>query len=316
MKYTSKAHVIAAAAVGGSTATTFAGARRWILAHTKSLPLDARGRHWARCGTRAQYERNAWVTRIERRADAAAQALGYWSLADAEALAMELTGPYLAHASRAVANAWPYRRSTSSWAGGNHTVCVRLTEQSQSLCYAACESKRVWSDNGKWSGSDSAATISTDLETLRLFPTLMADGLVLCRARQISAREYEVRWFEQSTGVRIKPVDGWLIRGVHVTAKTLIAARRKAAAARRAQVTALRTKRVSRANLRRVYVDYDDSIAAGNCVGATTTGARAIWQRLETAGPCAVRADVLLGIRSDNYANKAIGAAIARYARA
>jgi hypothetical protein len=145
----------------------------------------------------------------------------------------------------------------------------------------------------------------------------MSDGLVVCYAREISPREYRVKWVEQSTGVSLKTVEGYLIRGVHVrgshsSGRALAAARRKAVAARSKQVAALRAKRVSRANLRLVYVDYDDSLAAGNCAAATTTGARKIWDRLQVAGPCAVRADVLLEIRSDNYANKAIGAAIRR----
>jgi hypothetical protein len=312
MKYKNYSDVVNAAQASGSSAATFAGASRWILGHVKPASLDVHPDPWAtKCrNTRKQYARKAWFARIEARLDCVAKSLGIWSLVDAEALAASLTKPYLDRATSAIESHWPYRRSQSSWAGGNHSVIVTLGVPS-----ARCESAKVWSDNGKWSGTNSSAVITTDLETLAHFPTLMtADGLALCHAEQIGRREYKVSWIEQSTGMSLKTVSGYLIRGYHCKATSPEQARNKATKARRQQLAALLAKRQTqtKTNMKHVYVDFSDSIAAGNCRPATEQAAQTIWQLLGAVGPCAVRADVLVSFRNDSYAQKAIGAAIRR----
>ena len=373
MRYQST-QVIAAAQASGSTATTFAGAYRYLRTHLRVEVMGSRGlqlwakrrleilppgvhrdgamltdRHYDHATGRivgrewtpqecwqAVESRRRWERRQDRIAreimadgrygkrrkvlplldrqqyDSAADAycaqLGLPTLPEADAMAGTLTQPYLTAAANALENAWPYRQSQSSWAGGHHSVRVALGTPG-----AQCSSDRVWSDNGKWSGTNSSATVTTDIPTLLAFPTLMTrDGLALCHAEQIGPREFRVRWIEQSTGVSLKTVDGYLIRGYHVRAASVEQARKKAASARRKQLAALLAKRQSKATMTRVYVDFADSIAAGNCLPATQQAAQSIWSRINASGPCAVRADVVASIRYDSYAQKAIGAAIRR----
>jgi len=331
MKYTSKSDVIAAAAATGSTATTWHGARRWVLAHVTVRPLDRPAtRHypWSDSGKRQNaewqakaritYYRNRWIARIEARADRVARNFGYWSMEDAEALAASLTRPYLARAAAALEAAWPYRKSESKWAGGKHDVSVALGDKYS--IGARCESSRAWSRNGKWSGTNSEAVITTDLPTLLEFPTLMTrDGLALCRAEKIGPREYRVRWIEQSTGVSLKTAEGYLIRGYHVRAPGIESARKKAAAARTQSVAATirarqaqQTKRAGLASLKSVWLSVEDSIAAGNCKPSTDQFAARIWHQIGASGPCAVRADIVLMTRDDYYTRRALGAALSR----
>lgn len=329
MKYATKKAAIASAQTAGSTATTWHGARRWILAHVRILPLRdaAQYRHypWSEDGhrqdeqwkaaARKKYYRNFWITRIEARADRTAKKLGYWSMADAEILASNLTTPYLRHAEAALWVNWPYRKSQSSWAGGEHSVTVALGDPR-----AHGESSRAWSDNGKWSGTNSHASIYTDIPTLLEFPELMTkDGLALCHAEKIGPREYRVRWIEQSTGVSLKTVDGYLIRGYHVRAPGIQSARTKAAKAREQALSATllardakRKKRVELSALKSIYLSVEDSIAAGNCKPVTEQYAAKVWDKLHASGPCAVRADVVLGDRDDYYTRRALGAAMTR----
>lgn len=245
--------------------------------------------------------------------------LGLPAMPEAEEMAAVLTAPFLRRAAVELEHAWPYRRSTSSWAGGEHSVTVRLAHLS-SDCGAVCSTERVWSRNGKWSGSNSDAVIITDLATLMEFPTLMTrDGLALCRAEKIAPREWRVKWIEQSTGVSLKTVDGWLIRGYHVRAVSIEQARKKASAARKQAVAATirerqakLTKRAGLAGVRGIFLATEDSIAAGNCQSATTQFAAQIWREIGASGPCAVRADVVLMARDDYYTRRALGAALAR----
>jgi hypothetical protein len=344
MKYTTKRQVIETAQTAGSTATTWHGARRWVLAHVVEYPIDrshGRGRmvspitvYARRYGAdgraldprivlrgRDAYLRTAWLPRIEARADVEAERRGIWAMDSAAREADRLTEPYLTYASVALTNSWPYRRSQSSWAGGEHTVSVSLTDTGTSTAAGAnCATERAWSTNGKWSGTNSHAHIYTDIPTLLAFPSLMtADGLALCHAERIGAREYKVRWIEQSAGVALKTVDGYLIRGYHVRAPGIASARKKASAARKLALSAtvrarsdVRVKRAKLADLKGVWIAVEDSAAAGNCIPSTEQFARTVWGTLGAVGPCAVRADVVIGARDDLYTRRALGVAMSR----
>ena len=54
-----------------------------------------------------------------------------------------------------------YRRSTSTWAGGNHSVEISMTFAGGESARGECE--RVWSSNGKWTGTDSSHTLRVSL---------------------------------------------------------------------------------------------------------------------------------------------------------
>jgi len=66
-----------------------------------------------------------------------------------------------------------YRRSKSNWAGGEHQINVRV--ETQRWTSIAGESRRAWSQNGKWSGTDSVINAAVRFRWLRV----LSRGLAL-----------------------------------------------------------------------------------------------------------------------------------------
>lgn len=76
----------------------------------------------------------------------------------------------------------------------------------------------------------------------------------------------------------------------------------------RAAVAAFRKRRAEKViafNPTKAYVSLEDSYAAGNCVPMSEQFAHEMWSRIGAAGPCAVRADVILAYRDDSYTRRA-----------
>ncbi|MFL9922595.1 hypothetical protein PQR75_46795 [Paraburkholderia fungorum] len=208
---------------------------------------------------------------------------------------------------------WPYRYSTSSWAGGEHSVKVRLTDAPT----AFGESERVWSANRKWSGSNSSAKLGITARCLRELGTgLVIGGLLTLDAERIGPREYKAVWVEQGRGFGLKVVQGWLIRGHHVTGGTEMAARRKVSAARTARRDTLLAARsryrmgADCQDLASVTVTLDDSLVAGNCRSGTSSFVKRFESQI--AGRSAVSGAELLAWRDDNYTRAALSAALGR----
>jgi hypothetical protein len=182
---------------------------------------------------------------------------------------------------------WPFRQSQSSWAGGEHSVSVSLGASP----YANGHSEKVWSDNDKWSGT------------------------IILDAKRTGPREFEVAWVRQSRGVELAVEHGYLIRGFHCKAASLKAARKKAAAARRAQLESairIRANRKGYRDFRTIFIDMADSLQAGNCAEISKQFANQVWRSIDASGPCAVRADVVLRMRDDIYTRRALSAANTR----
>ena len=55
-----------------------------------------------------------------------------------------------------------YRQSESRWAGGEHSVCVDIIPAGYEE-YVKSETERVWSSNGKWSGTNSSHMLGVAL---------------------------------------------------------------------------------------------------------------------------------------------------------
>lgn len=209
-----------------------------------------------------------------------------------------------------------YRKSNSSWAGGEHFENVHAVRHGQGECSGSSE--RVWSANGKWSGNDS--TVTFRIEETVPDHMVVVGGLVTLAAECVGVREYRATWAEQSRGFDLKAVDGFIIRGHHVRGNDLNKARVSAATARRATLATRIADRQKRStqrahdrelNLNTVWVTMADSLAVGNCVPATTAQAQRIKELLG-GNVGAVRADVLLKIRDDYYVRRAIARAIQR----
>lgn len=205
---------------------------------------------------------------------------------------------------RRLTDAWPYRRSTSGWAGGEHAVAVKIgPAPSANGC-----SDKVWSNNGKWSGTNSYAglTVTTScLDALR--GDTVIGGLVTLDCEQVGPREFRAAWAEQSRGFDLKVVHGWLIRGYHVAGGTLNRARKIAAEARRSaaeRLLAARARGGLPPDLRGIAVRREDSLAAGNCAAGTDSFIRSVDGLL--AGRKEVPATELLALRNDVHTQRAV----------
>ena len=156
--------------------------------------------------------------------------------------------------------------------------------------------------------------------TLTIAPShrVLVEGGVITIVRRSEYARTGCRawWLVRSTGYSHRVVEGWLVRGVHVRARSLQAAQRRVAAQRSATAANLWRKRTADAALRRVWVSREDSLAAGNCAAGTDNFIDKISRALGGT-PGAVRADWLIEFAQsvgDLFrARRAVSAALARY---
>ena len=210
---------------------------------------------------------------------------------------------------KVLANAWPYRRSTSGWAGGDHFVEVKIGQVPD----AKCSSDRVWSRNWKWSGTNSSARLCITPRCYDTFGSnLIIGGLITLDCEPVGVREYRAAWAAQSKGFELKVAEGWIIRGYHVENGTLEAARRKAEKARRERLATLQVAKLGMAgvDLRQVLVTRADSVRAGNCSAGTTSFINSHADVLE--GKSSIPADELLKLADDQYTRAAVLRAVTR----
>jgi len=316
MKYT-KTNVVAIAQARGSKSTSIAGAVMYLRTHIPRprTRLEHSGvrQPWARGADAVQEYRES---ELHARAQAFCEELGLKTREEYRQIARKREQTILSRVTGYISDHYPYRMSQSSWAGGEHYVNVRFGE-------IGCSggSNQVWSDNGKWSGTDSYAEFTISRRVLRYFPDATTpDGLVVLDAKRITLREYEIVWAEQARGFDLKPVKGFLIRGYHVPGIDLTKARKKAAIAR-AKTLDTRIKERARkqahkceiAALTGIWVGFDDSIRVGNCETATRQYQHKLSQ---LAGGIigGIRADYLLALRDDVYTRRAVAKAEERYA--
>ena len=314
--------IIAKAQAAGSTATTNAGARRYLLAH---LPppvqglkkLEALANLASRIGLpllapRHPGNRNSWYaarqeSRMNIRADRYAHSLGVISLSAATAWAETEDRAVVDRIGLTYADC--YAVPSGSWAGGNVGVSITLGDRPA----AHAETVRVWSDNGKWSGNDLSARVTV---TRRAVLEMGAEGLVVAGlltldAEKVGPREFRATWAAQKGALGLKTVSGWIIRGYHSIRKTLAAARKEAAAARseqaQAALKARARKHLAATGYRGVWVTLEDSLAAGNCRPVSESVKARVCAAV--GGPvAAVRGDVLLSIVSAEQYQRAVRA--------
>lgn len=319
------------AQVRGSTAQTTAGAKRYLLNHQPPALTGLQHlNHPELWGTvrRAVLPASDWrnhaarVVAFVRRVAANCSSCPAWG----EYLASvnhPLTPDVVAALEEKTFQAWlqatrtkllqgePYRRSQSSWAGGEHSITVRLGE----VPAAFGGSDKVWSHNGKWSGTESYATFTVTRRCLLAMKgELLVANLLTVDCEFLAPREYKATWVEQGRGFGLKLVTGFIIRGQHIRAGTLAQARKKAQLERDRQAQALLERRARHcaleADLKDVHVTYADSIAAGNCAAGTSSFIRARLGFLK--GAPAIRASHLLSIADNVYTRRAVEIAIRR----
>lgn len=121
-----------------------------------------------------------------------------------------------------------YRRSRSAWAGGEHVVQVVVGATPQ----ASGHTDKVWSSNGKWTG-----TVSTHVLTVRRdYGSRVPESLRVVSGLLTLDLEAEIEpgirpavWVEQGRGVSLNTVRGYLVtigEGAFVHAETLAGARK------------------------------------------------------------------------------------------
>jgi len=301
---TAKERLMEKARQAGSTATTVKGAVRYLRQQIRVTPIRPiyRCGHPVRSRTRLDYDRQ----RDQRRAERIATAVGLWNRDDAERLARRLT-PF-----PDLTKTWPYRRAQSRWAGGDHMVSITIGAPD-----AGAVSERVWSSNGKWSGTNSHASITVTARAVQYFPTLLHERVLILDAEAVAPRVLRVVYVQQGRGVSLTVGDGFLIRG-HLTPGTDLR-RALATVTRRRQKAAMthrntRWAKRQRANaLSLIWVTAEDSHRGGNCRAATAQYGQELQRLLHTDGPVgAIRADVLLGLRDDSFTRRAVSAAQSR----
>lgn len=211
---------------------------------------------------------------------------------------------------------WPMKKSTSSWAGGDHSVAVRWILDGQVGCGGG--SDRVWSDNGKWSGTDSYAELTVSAAALRRYSDLRTpDGLIVLHYEPIPEhpRCAKIVWVEQGRGFALKAVHGYLVRGYHVQARSVEAAVKKVTVIRQTAcakaIAAKLQQRQDRRDYGLIWVGVQDSLAGGNCATGTENYRQQLCRIVggEIGG---VRADWLLRQRRDTYTLRAVRAALVR----
>lgn len=209
---------------------------------------------------------------------------------------------------------WPYRCSTSRWAGGNHSVAVQLAERPD----GECRSERAWSGNGKWTGTNSVARLNITRRCIKTLGTqIVIGGLITLDVKVLEPRVYRAVWLEQSRGVSLKVVHGWIIKGHHSTAKTLEKAKKDVAKARTNQFLALKKNRSSLRDvdfttlpLHQIMVTRGDSLNAGNCTPGTDSFIRTHFS--DNKKTQTVSAATLLAVSDDVYVRRTILVAEAR----
>lgn len=303
---TPKEKIFALAVERGSTAKTLAGAVRFLRSHQQLDVFSLSSLHQiARDANAVRQYRNE---QFQRRAARIARALGLWDLDEAEQLAHSMTLYPIFNK-----NDFPYRHSLSP---GTWSISLEVGDGTFSHNIA-----REW---GCYSRSCRYPALSEEIilrptrRAFYYFPKLVVENLVILDAQPLTPREFKMRWLEQGRGLSERAVDGYYIRGRHVTAPDLAAARKKAAkmrkqAARVAIVARIeaRAKRLDaaayRAAVQRIWVTREDSLAAGNCQSATEQFIRTTAEQYSFAScDYALRADFLLSLRDDSFVRRAI----------
>lgn len=327
--------ILAKAQAKGSNAGTISGALAYLLSH---LPLPIPGlaylkspasrRPSASTGLRPTWDKAvSWThdERADRRAGEIAdrvlkkypsrpfskvRAFCKRLTADiAERVTKRLSRRVAGPVAQVLANAWPYRCSASRWAGGEHWVDVEIGNTP----HAIGVSKRVWSSNGKWSGTNSSANLRITPACYDAFGSnLVIGGLVTLGCEQVGVREYRATWAAQGKGFELKVVEGWIIRGYHVEGGSLEAARRKAEKARRERLAVLQVAKLdlSGVDLSTVLVTRADSVRAGNCPAGTSSFINSHANVLE--GRASIPADELLRLVDDSHTRAAVLRAVTR----
>lgn len=108
-----------------------------------------------------------------------------------------------------------YRQATSSWAGGENTLAVD-PERSFGP-EVRSHSYRVWSANGKWSGTNLDLAIAINYRAFLAIPDALrvVGGMVTLSAQLSEPGIYRATWVVQGRGLSIATKSGFIVDGEH-----------------------------------------------------------------------------------------------------
>lgn len=198
-----------------------------------------------------------------------------------------------------------YRCATSSWAGGETTNQITLSEETGAIA----DTRKVWSRNGKWSGQNLTRRVKVSPQwqaEVHDRGLAAVDGLLTTHASSVESPDgievFRATWIRQGRGLEVKTQSGAIARhtasgttyhSAHSDPKKAVAglkrkltaqgvpeevrdARRQAAAVKRAADRASQLSRLidrirqwDFAEIQHVTVDRRDSLSAGNCEPGT-----------------------------------------------
>jgi hypothetical protein len=192
-----------------------------------------------------------------------------------------------------------YRGSNSSWAGGHSTV-ILVGE----YIIAKGDSRKAWSKNGKWSGTESTHTVQVRRDWLvrvDAHELAVVDGLLTLDAEPIQGHGPELfraTWVEQGRGCDIHAVHGYIAR---VDSTTYHAPSARAAldgVQRKAGLKPARRKgQVDLDKIARRYGDLPVTWEDGKAVGACDAGLRSWCNAVGISTHGATLAEVISGYK-------------------
>lgn len=194
-----------------------------------------------------------------------------------------------------------YRRADGKWAGGDNSYLILPSDPNRSPT-ASSDTKRVWSKNGKWSGTDCNFVVRVQSDWSRQVEQrglAVLDGLVTISAQKCGENIYQASWIRQGRGLSISAEHGWIAvdgensfhstqsakaataglrRKIH--AQSISQEERDARRAKRQAASEARKRRIAERLIARlakydlsdighVIVTREDSLRAGNCEPGT-----------------------------------------------
>jgi hypothetical protein len=148
-----------------------------------------------------------------------------------------------------------YNHTTTQWAGGEVFFVFRVNR----LPFAWGENRRVWSSNGKWSGTNTEFTINVQPAWQKYIGSVpgldWAGGMLTTHADRVSEDCWSASWVVQSRGFNLKIDSGYIVKvgDSFYHGKTELAARKVAA---KAKVESSMNDRLSQVSTEQLIVEF------------------------------------------------------------
>ena len=143
---------------------------------------------------------------------------------------------YVRRAAATIFEDCDYRKASSKWAGGVHSIQILILEDPRIQPSCSGESEREWSSNGKWSGNNSRLKAAIRIDWLSRVKNQgsarTAERFILdaepIEPPRCADKAWKVLYAAQGRGFDLKREEGFVLRSgsIKVLAKSLRAAER------------------------------------------------------------------------------------------